>query len=199
MDEDSATGCTGCLALGALGVLLLISGCVVAHVKGCCEDWRQTQMEERRLQEEAEAREAEARELAERARKAEEVKAAREEKLRVFSLKEAPLLWKTYQNLQAEIASQDAKIEDLRKTLVEFEQDPDQDADFRQICSLRDQMVAALKTMHAKMEDAYLASRKFAATPSRKDYDELRRKHLEDGLREAEAAVRKFNEMRAAK
>ena len=194
MEEDSGAGCV------AVVVLLLIGGCCVGScVKGCREERRQAQMEERRLQEEAAAQEAAARERAERERKAEEAKAAREEKLRAFSLKEAPLLWKTYQNLQAEISSQDAKIEDLRKALVEFEQDPDKDADFQQICALRDQMVDALKTMRAKMEDAYLASRKYAATPSRKDYDKLRRKHLEDGLREAEAAVRKFDEMRADK
>lgn len=57
----------------------------------------------------------------------------------------------------------------------------------------------SLKTMHAKIEDAYLASRKYEATPSKKEYAELRRKLLEDGLQEAEAAERRFKDMRKAK
>lgn len=145
---------------------------------------------------------AEARAKAERARQTREAaqrEAVKEAKLRNFALKEAPVLWQTYQNLQAAISSQNQKIEDLRKTLSEFDMNPDSDPDFQRICSLRDEMVGSLKTMHAKIEDAYLASRKYEATPSKTEYAELRRKLLEDGLQEAEAAERRFKEMRNAK
>ena len=46
-----------------------------------------------------------------------------------------------------------------------------------------------------KIEDAFLAARKYEATPSKREYDESRRKLLEDCLQEAEAAVRKIENM----
>lgn len=146
--------------------------------------------------------EAEAQAKAERAQKVREAakrEAVKESKLRDFALKEAPALWQTYQNLKAAISSQDQKIADLRKTLMEFDMDRDSDSDFQRICALRDEMVGSLKTMHTKIEDAYLASRKYEATPSKKEYAELRRKLLEDGLQEAESAERRFKEMRNKK
>ena len=60
-------------------------------------------------------------------------------------------------------------------------------------------MEAAAKSLHAKIEDAYLAYCKFQATPSRKDYDELRRKILDDGIKEAESAAKRFEQMRTTK
>lgn len=172
-------------------------GRLAAAEKDAIRRREEAEREQLRQQEEAEARTK-----AERARQAREAaqrEAAKESKLRNFALKEAPVLWQTYQNLQAAISSQDQKIEDLRKTLTEFDMNPDSDSDFQRICSLRDEMIGSLKTMHAKIEDAYLASRKYEATPSKKEYAELRRKLLEDGLQEAEAAERRFKEMRNVK
>ena len=64
---------------------------------------------------------------------------------------------------------------------------------------MRDEMVAAVKSMRTKIEDAYLAYCKFQATPSRREYDELQRKILEDGIKEAEGAMKHFDQMRKAK
>lgn len=79
------------------------------------------------------------------------------------------------------------------------ERDPDMDADFRSICAMRNDMAASLNTLRIKIEDAYLASLKYEATPSRMEYDVLRRKLIEDGMQEAEAAARRFNDMRMLK
>ena len=98
-------------------------------------------------------------ELAAKAKRdAEQRKLRIEDMLRSFTLKEAPKLWNAYQNLQAEIANQNLKIEELRKALKEFDQDPDLDADFKRVCSMRDDMIGSLKTMRTKIEDAYLAA-----------------------------------------
>lgn len=172
-------------------------GRLAAAEKDAIRRREEAEKEQLRQREEAEARVRA--EQARQAREAAQREAAKEEKLRNFALKEAPRLWQTYQNLQAAISSQDQKIEDLRKTLTEFGMSPDSDSDFQRICSLRDEMVGSLKTMHTKIEDAYLASRKYEATPSKKEYAELRRKLLEDGLQEAEAAERRFKEMRNTK
>ena len=211
------SGC-GCLVVGFVLLIVLnwVSSCVsdqwrtyqevaekeelgrlAAAEKDAVRRREEAERERQRQQEEAVARTK-----AERARQAREAaqrEVAKEAKLRNFALKEAPVLWQTYQNLQAAISSQDQKIEDLRKTLTEFDMNPADDPDFQRICSLRDEMIGSLKTMHTKIEDAYLASRKYEATPSRKEYAELRRKLLEDGLQEAEAAERRFKDMRNAK
>lgn len=148
---------------------------------------RQRQEEARRIQIE-DARKA-----------AEDARLKRETRLREFAVKDAPALWKTYQDLQGAITEQGKRIADLGKTLEEFDKQPSQDADYVRICSMRDEMIVAARSMHTKIEDAYLAYCKFQATPSRKDYDELRRKIIEDGIKEAEAAAKRFDQMRMAK
>ena len=67
------------------------------------------------------------------------------------------------------------------------------------ICALRDDMVRSWKALRIKLEDAYIAARKYEAAPSRKDYQELHKKALEDGIQEADAAAAKFKEMRLNK
>ena len=150
----------------------------------------------------AAARAEEARMAAER-RASEEAQAKatadREDKLRTFALKEAPSLWQTYQALGAQIVEQGKRIEDLRKTLVEFDKNPDFDPDYKAICAQREEMVGTKESLHKKLEDAYLAFRKFEATPSHKEYDELRRRALEDGVRAADEAAKRFTIMRKEK
>lgn len=131
--------------------------------------------------------------------KREETRRNREERIRAFAVKEAPELWKTFQDLRGAIAEQDARIADLAKTLKDFDKEPSQDKDYMSVCAIRDEMVAAVKSMRTKIEDAYLAYCKFQATPRRREYDELQRKMLDDGIREAESAMKRFDQMRKAK
>ena len=127
------------------------------------------------------------------------IQEAKDEKIRSFALKDAPNVWAVYQSLQSEIVIQNGKIEELRKTLEAFGKDPWRDVDFRRICALRDDMIRSQKALRTKLEDAYIASRKYEASPSRKDYQELHKKALEDGILEADAAEAKFKEMRLNK
>ena len=124
---------------------------------------------------------------------------AKDEKIRNFALKNAPKVWAVYQALQSEIDVQTGKIEELRKTLVAFNKDPDQDTDYKRICAQRDEMIRSWRVLRTKLEDAYIAEKKFEAAPSRKDYQELHKKALEDGIMEADAATEKFKGMRLNK
>lgn len=202
------SGNNGCFSTAISWIVILV---VLYNVGGCLLDKFASGVAEhrvraeRRAQEEAAERESQRvaqeeaerqareneRESAERAR-AERQLEQREERLRTFTLKEAPVLWRTYQNLQAEIESQNKKIEELRTALESFGRDPDNDSDFGRICEMRDEMAESLKTMRTKIEDAYLASCKYEATPGRKEYGELMRKALEDGIQEAEAAAARY-------
>ena len=205
-DNVKKWGC-GCLSVFLFfrfGVPLLSFVC--GGIKGCYDQARSNydaKVAQRAAEKELaeQKRQDEERRLQEAATRAaeEEARLNREARLRDFAVREAPVLWKTYQDLQGEISEQNKRIADLAKSFKEFDKDPRQDADYVRICSMRDEMVASVKSMHTKIEDAYLAYCKFQATPSRKDYDELRRKMLEDGIREAEDAARRFDQMRSAK
>lgn len=124
---------------------------------------------------------------------------SKDERVRDFILGESPLVWQTYQELGGAIKVQDEKLAKLRETLVLFGQDAESDADFRALVQKRDDMLAAHDQLKVKMEEAYLQSRKFAAMPSSSEMEELKRKALEDGVREAECALQKFQELKERK
>ena len=128
-----------------------------------------------------------------------EAQKAKDEKIQAFTLKEAPKVWEVYQSLQSEIDVQAEKIEELRKSLETFGRTPVEDTDFVRICALRDEMKRSRDALRTKLEDAYIAARKYEAAPSRKDYQELHKKALEDGILEADAASVRFKEMRLNK
>lgn len=215
-------GCLGCL-VAAVGVI------VVLHVGSCVftiggsefdrlKAWRNERLQrkaeerEKKKAEEIEAAktaEAKRRELeaaADRERLQREERAAarmrqeaKDEKIRMFALKEAPDVWNVYQSLQSEIDVQSNKIFELRKTLETFGKSPDDDADFKSICSMRDEMIRIRVALRKRLEDAYIAKCKFEATPGRKDYEEQHRKALQNGIREALEAADRFKEMRVNK
>jgi len=201
-------GCLTAILIYYVGIPLIMAVCkftadAIHDAKISYEERAEKRRVEKAAEEENKRR-AEEQERGEAERKAIEAaqaksRAEREDRLRSFTLKEAPVLWKAYQELEAQIVSQGKRIDDLRKTLTEFDKDPDQDADFRVICSMRDEMIGVKTSLRRKIEDAYLAYRKFEATPSRKEYDALRRKTLEDGIQEAESAARRFTIMRNEK
>ena len=149
---------------------------------------------ERRKREDAARRE-------EQHRKAAAVKheAAKFDKLRTFALSDAPGIWHAYQQLEAAIAEQDVRIKDLSATLREFDKDPEKDADYKAICAARSEMAGSLEDIRRKLEEAYLAYCRFKATPNHKEYAELMRKALDDGAQAADAATRKFEQMKVDK
>lgn len=121
------------------------------------------------------------------------------EKLRAFSLAEAPAAWETYQTLAAEVELQDKRLDALRAELVEFGRNPEEDDDFRELSRQLQDMRVMRDNVLLRLEAAYIAARKCEATPGRRDLDELRRTALQDGIQEAEAASRRFRQMRSAK
>lgn len=123
----------------------------------------------------------------------------KEDKVRDFALKEAPSVWKAYQFLAGAIEERDKRIAELRKTLELFGLKADEDADVRRLLHVRDEMAASRDAIKAKLEEAYLQARKFAATPDRKEFDELRKKAVEDGINEAQTALKRYKAMKEQK
>lgn len=123
----------------------------------------------------------------------------RDDKVRDFALKEAPTVWKTYQVLTEAIEEQDKKIAELRKTLEMFISNVEEDADIRSLVKLRDELTTSRDAIKAKLEEAYLQARKFAATPDQTEFDELRKKAVEDGIKEAQSALKRYKAMKEQK
>ena len=182
----------GCL--GVVALFVLIGAALLGWDK--FTSWRATRQAEESSRVEAQkAKDAEEARIAEAKRR----QKAKDEKIQAFTLKEAPKVWEVYQSLQSEIDVQAEKIEELRKSLETFGRTPEEDADFVRICALRDEMKRSRDALRTKMDDAYIAARKYEAAPSRKDYQELHKKALEDGVLEADAASARFKEMRLNK
>lgn len=203
-------GAKGCFVAGGCLALLFVALVGIEKISSFREEYlveKEKQAELRKAQEEETARiakaKAEAKRIQEEKRRIQvekkRIQEAKDEKIRSFALKDAPKVWAVYQSLQSEIDVQNGKIEELRKTLEAFGKDPWRDVDFKRICALRDDMIRSRKALRTKLEDAYIASRKYEASPSRKDYQELHKKALEDGILEADAAEAKFKEMRLNK
>ena len=190
--EERSVGC-GCSA--AFGFLLLFTFILAPFQEGILS-WQSACLSEREKQskEEDAKKTAELRIAEDRQRQVE-----KEEKLQTFALKDAHRVWEVYQSLQCEIEVQNGKIEELRTTLKDFDKIPEQDEDFKAICALRDEMIHSRDVLRTKLEDAYLAAKKYEASPSRKDYEVLHKKALEDGILEADQAEAKFKEMRMNK
>ena len=184
--RKTAVGCLGIvvlIGLVSLAVVMVLSGWDLFTA------WRTARQSEEKAQAAERARIAEAK----RRQK------AKDEKIQDFALKEAPKVWEVYQSLKSEIDVQNEKIEELRKSLESFGRSPEQDTDFVRICALRDDMTRSRDALRTKLEDAYIAAKKYEAAPSRKDYQELHKKALEDGVLEADAASARFKEMRRNK
>ena len=191
------TGGCGCLVALIVGVPLL--GFTLTIAKLAFRDassWINERKEEKARQEESKRmQELESARIAKAKRRQE----TKDEKIQTFALKEAPKVWEVYQSLKSEIDVQNEKIEELRKSLESFGRSPEQDTDFVRICALRDDMARSRDALRTKLEDAYIAAKKYEAAPSRKDYQELHKKALEDGVLEADSASARFKEMRRNK
>ena len=175
-------GCGGGL-LGFLGTLGLSALCIAGFRKGCAKG------------EEFAAAPA----AAERVEPSRAGGGTKAEKLRAFALAEAPTAWETYQTLAAEAEVQEKHLQALREEMVEFGRNPEGDDDFRELARQLQDMKTMRDNVVSRLEAAYIAARKSEATPGRQDLDELRRKALQDGIQEAEAASWRFRQMRETK
>lgn len=183
--KENREGCCGCIAVILITIAVVVS---LGYFSRAIE----------KKEEEAERARVAA---AEQQRKEEAIKREeiKKDKIRKFALKEMPKVWAAYQSLESEISVQNGKIEDLANALRTFNRRPELDEDFLHIKALRNAMIQTHDALWRRMEDAYLAARKFEAMPTSKDNENLLRKALEDGIAEADAAAKRFKEMRQIK
>ena len=125
--------------------------------------------------------------------------AKQENLLRTFALQEAPQLWQTVQSLRGEIVSRNKAMTQLAAELQEFDRKPEDDTTYRELQVGREQIACTLDNVYQKLENAYIAYKKFQATPGRKEYAEAMNRALEDGIHEAEMMESRFKKMSIAK
>ena len=119
--------------------------------------------------------------------------------LRTFALQESPELWQTVQTLRAERESRTARLKKLREELVDFGRNPDIDPDYVALKEANDGLLDSLNAIFAKLEDAYIAYKKFEATPGQREYGDFMRKTLTEGLQEATEAEKRYLQMSRTK
>ena len=115
--------------------------------------------------------------------------------LRTFALKESPQLWQTVQLLRGEIDSRNRAMVQLAADLREFDRKPEEDTTYRELQVGREQIACTLDNVYQKLENAYIAYKKFLATPGRKEYADAMSRALEDGMHEAEATAQRYRVM----
>lgn len=115
--------------------------------------------------------------------------------LREFAMKESPKIWQTIQSMRAEIEADEKKIKQLRADFLEFGRNPDADEDYRTIVTAHEQLGRAYDTIFDRLEDAYIAAKKYEASPSRKDYQDSMKRAIEDGIQEANFASKRYKTM----
>ena len=206
-------------------IVIWIGGCILGKtfdcwtpiVDGCKSKIHESVEESRqRLREQQAAEEAET-VRKEQERKAREDEIARAVKIKAdqearakkdvnkknrveeFAVKEAPQIWSTLKTLKAELEVQERKLAELRATLEDFDRNPAEDADYRRMCAMKAALSNSVNEIYSKLEDAYIAAKKFEVEPGAKEYGDLRARAIRDGVQEAEAAIRRFDEMRKQK
>ena len=125
--------------------------------------------------------------------------AKQENLLRTFALQEAPQLWQTVQSLRGEIVSRNKAMTQLAAELREFDRKPEDDTTYRELLVGREQIACTLDNVYQKLENAYIAYKKFHATPGRKEYADAMNRALEDGIHEAEMMESRFKKMSITK
>lgn len=115
--------------------------------------------------------------------------------LQDFAIKESPKTWQTIQMMRAEMATSGAKLKQLRADLLEFDRDPDADEDYKALVAGLKELRSAYDAIFDKLEDAYIAAKKYVASPSRKDYQETMKRALEDGIQGAAMATERYKAM----
>ncbi len=115
--------------------------------------------------------------------------------LQDFEQKEYPKIWQTVQAMRAEMSTSGAKIMNLREELKLFDRDPDADEDYRSLVAGLKELRRAYDAIFDKLEDAYIASKKYEASPSRKVYQETMKRAIEAGINDANMATERYKAM----
>lgn len=115
--------------------------------------------------------------------------------LQDFALKESPQIHATIQMLRAEMTDSGNKLKKLRADLLEFDRNPDTDDDYKALVAGLKELRHAYDAIFDKLEDAYIAAKKYEASPSRKDYQQMMKRALEDGIQDANMATERYKAM----
>lgn len=115
--------------------------------------------------------------------------------LQDFALKESPQIHVTIQMLRAEMTDSGNKLKKLRADLVEFERNPEADEDYKALLAGLKELRHAYDAIFDKLEDAYIAAKKYEASPSRTDYQQMMKRALEDGIQDANMATERYKVM----
>lgn len=142
-----------------------------------------------------EMRAAKERELLVMRRKAAENGWRHESDLRDFALKESPSIWQVVQQVRAEVKARKKAIAQLRADLKLFGKNPDNDQDCQNLNKNVDVLLDSLVKIFLNLENAYIASKKYEASPSRKDYQDTMKRALEDGIQDANMATERYKAM----
>lgn len=115
--------------------------------------------------------------------------------LQDFAMKESPKIWQTIQTMRGEMTENGAKIKRLRADLLEFDRNPDTDEDYKTLVAGLKELKQAYDAIFDRLEDAYIAAKKYEASPSRKDYQQVMKRALEDGIQDATMATERYKTM----
>ncbi|MBR3222571.1 MAG: hypothetical protein IKF72_10115 [Kiritimatiellae bacterium] len=115
--------------------------------------------------------------------------------LQDFAMKESPKIWQTIQSMRAEMTTSGAKLKSLREELQLFNRNPDADEDYKSLVAGLKELRRAYDAIFDKLEDAYIAAKKYEASPSRKDYQQMMKRALEDGIQDAAMATERYKAM----
>lgn len=115
--------------------------------------------------------------------------------LQDFAVKESPKSWQIIQVMRAEISTSEAKLNELKADLLEFDRNPDADEDYKSLVAGQKELRRAYDAIFDKLEDAYIAAKKYEASPSRKDYQATMKCALEDGIQDATMATERYKAM----
>ena len=115
--------------------------------------------------------------------------------LQNFAQKESPKIWHTIQSLRGEMSESERRIKQLRADLLEFDRNPDSDDDYKALLAGLQELRRAYDAIFDKLENAYIAAKKYEASPSRKDYQDTMKRALEDGIQDANMATERYRAM----
>ena len=199
-ENNGAYGCSGCLGIIILILLVICffvdSDTSIFSMRKAHLQKKAEQAKQKIVQKNIEEQQAKEKQKRMEARQRQE---AKDKKIQAFAIKEAPKVWSVYQALRSEIFVLNDKLQELRKALLSLGKLPEQDADYNCLCSQRDEMILSVKALRSKLEEAYIAAKKYEAAPDRIQHQALLKKVLKDGILEADAASDKFKELRLKK
>ncbi len=115
--------------------------------------------------------------------------------LQNFAMKESPKIWQTIQSMRGEMVESRTRLKVLRADLLEFGRDPDSDEDYKMLRDGIRDLQRAHDAIFDRLENAYIAAKKFEASPSRKDYQDMMKHALEDGIQDATMATERYKTM----